>query len=355
MLTAICLLAAVALAVATLLPLIDSPRWWIRAAEFPRVQIAVLCLPVIAVSALVGGWAWLAALVALAALVWQATWIWPYTPLSRREMQAAAPGDGDVRFMASNVLMENDDHQAVRDEIRRSDPDVLLLMETDDTWAEALAEELARYPTVVSRPLGNHYGMILATRLETRNAEMVQLTEDVTPTAFAEMVAPNGQAFRFIGLHPVPPVPGEDAEARDAQVLYAARFAHNSSLPVVAMGDFNTAAWSRTAHRFKSGGGYLDPRIGRGMLSSFDVKSRFLRLPIDQFYVTADVVLVSYGPGPDVGSDHFPMHARVRFDAAEAAGLNREVVGLPEAEEARVVRLVEAHGNRLKAAAAPPS
>ena len=42
-----------------------------------------------------------------------------------------------------------------------------------------------------------------------------------------------------------------DTEERDEQILYAARFARGSDRPLVAMGDFNDAAWSDTAQRFK--------------------------------------------------------------------------------------------------------
>ena len=46
-------------------------------------------------------------------------------------------------------------------------------------------------------------------------------------------------------------------------VRLAARFAAKSGVPLIAMGDFNDAAWSDTSQRFKHVGGYIDPRIGR--------------------------------------------------------------------------------------------
>lgn len=45
------------------------------------------------------------------------------------------------------------------------------------------------------------------------------------------------------------------------------------------------------------------------MLPSFDTKSWFVRLLIDQLYVTRDVTLVSFDPLKPMGSDHFPMKA----------------------------------------------
>jgi endonuclease/exonuclease/phosphatase (EEP) superfamily protein YafD len=350
MLTILLCATTLILTVATLLPLSHSPRWWVRATEIPRVQIVAL----LAVCALAGLWlgtptALAAALVALAGIVMQAAHILPYTPLVRPDMGAAPQGVGadDVRFLALNVKMENDHHAGIADEIRRADADVVLLMETDRTWQEALAEVLSTYPTVLSRPLGNHYGMIFATRLAVGHAEMVHLTPDDTPTAFAEMRSPGGTLFRFVGLHPRPPVPGEDTEFRDAQILYAARYARKGDTPVIAMGDFNAPAWSRVGRRFKQGGGFLDPRVGRGLVASFDARYRLLRFPIDQLYISGAVAMVDFARGDPVGSDHFPMNAHLRFDADLARRLNRPVQPLPDAEEAEVLRRIGAYRDGL--------
>ena len=76
------------------------------------------------------------------------------------------------------------------------------------------------------------------------------------------------------------------------------------------MGDFNEAAWSRGANEFKRVGGYVDPRIGRGLYASFHAKHPMIRCPIDQFYATEEVAVVSIELGPRVGSDHLPLIAR---------------------------------------------
>jgi endonuclease/exonuclease/phosphatase (EEP) superfamily protein YafD len=264
---------------------------------------------------------------------------------------AAAPGR-DLTLLAANVLMENREHHRLAGLIERVDPDVVLLMETDRAWVEAMEPVLARYPTVLREPRDDHYGMVFATRLAAREARVMRLTTAEVPSVYAEMEAPGGEVFRFVGLHPRPPMPGDDTDERDAEVLYAARFAARSGVPLVTMGDFNDAAWSDTAQRFKHVGGYLDPRIGRGFYASFDANRVFFRCPIDQLYVTSDVAMVAFGRGPHVGSDHFPMIATVRIDAAEAARLNRPPLEMTGSERADVEAGVAEHGQRLLAAEA---
>jgi endonuclease/exonuclease/phosphatase (EEP) superfamily protein YafD len=284
-----------------------------------------------------------------ACLIYQCWRIRPYTRLVRQEMRFApdkAPGK-DVRLLAANVLMENTGHAKLLDLIGDVDPDVLLLMETDAAWIQAMEPVLARYPTVLREPRDDYYGLVFATRLAVKTAKVVYLTTDDTPAVYAELAALDGAPFRFVGLHPRPPVPGEDTDERDAQILYSARFARNSGTPVVTMGDFNDAAWSDTSQRFKHVGGYLDPRIGRGLYASFNANHFLIRCPIDQIFVTEGVAMVAFGRGPHIGSDHFPMIATIRVDAELAARLNRAPQPLAGQERTDVEKGVAAHRERL--------
>lgn len=304
-------LATILAVIVTILPLTTSYQWWIRMWDFPRVHI-LICALIIAILALwlMHGNATLMVLALMGVIAYQGTKIYPFTPLAQTEIDLSEPGErAQISFIASNVLMENQEHQRAIDMINTEKPDVLLLMETDDVWAEALKETLKHYSTVVSHPRDNHYGMIFATNLEVAKAEMVFLSEDETPTLLSELKSPEGLGFHFVGMHPRPPVPGQDTKERDEQTERAALLTQASDLPVIAMGDFNDVAWSHTAHRFKRIGDYFDPRVGRGFISSFDAKHPVLRFPIDQLYVTKGIDLISFGRKEKIGSDHFPMGA----------------------------------------------
>lgn len=338
----------------TALPLSSSKAWWVRMWDFPRLQIAVATLPAAALSFL-GFWPWATVPVLAACLGYQLWRIRPYTPLTRTEVEFAQAEDRrDVRLLSANVLMENEAHEKVIAFVESEDPDILLLLETNDRWVAALEPVLARYPTVLREPRGDYYGLVFATRLPAKTVRTVRLSLDDTPAVIAELTAPDGgAAFRVVGLHPRPPVPGQDTVERDAEVLYAARFACRSGVPLVAIGDFNDAAWSDTSQRFKNVGGYLDPRIGRGLYSSFDANNWLVRCPIDQLFVTPDVAVVSFGLGPHVGSDHFPIVATLRLDPELAARLNRPPVPLTGDERSEVEAGLSAHRDRLEATHGP--
>ena len=309
---------------ATVAPFFPSKKWWIRGWDFPRVQIAIVGLILVPLIWFFSDWApELVVLLLALALVYQGLRILPFTPLWRKEVRMAEADEGTIRVVSANVEMVNEDHESFLEVAREEDPDILFVMETDATWGRALDPVLAGYDTVLRELKDNYYGLVFATRLEVIRAEVVYLTPDDTPSVFAHLKDKAGREFRFIGLHPQPPVPGVDTDERDAETYYAALFARKTSLPIVIMGDFNDSAWSDTSRTFQLIGEYLDPRVGRGMIASFDARSRFLRVPIDQMFMSQEIALSAYRRGPFVGSDHYPMIAEFSADAERGKRLNR--------------------------------
>ena len=333
---------ATAILVVTILPLWNTNMWWVRIMAFPRLQIAIASVLVLVAALFMSGLGrLLIPTLMIFACVYQLWRIRPYTPFHRVEMELAQHGPDEIKFLSSNVLMENTRYDLLLNVIETLDPDVLLLMETDQTWIDRLEPVLARYSTVLREPRSDHYGMLFATRLGVDEARIVHLTPDNTPSVFAQMKGHDGTTFRFVGLHPRPPVPGQDTQERDAQIYYAARFAAQSGVPLIAAGDFNDVAWSNTSRTFKLVGQYLDPRIGRGFFASFDAEKPYMRFPIDQFYATEDVAVVSIERLAYVGSDHFPMAATIRLDARLAAELNVAPPSVSDQERERIEASVE--------------
>src|SRR5688500_14768465 len=137
-------LAAVVV-VATALPVLRADAWWIRACEFPRVQLAVLAAAVLAAGLVAAdplGAAGIAqgALVA-AALAAQLRRIRPYTRLSRRQVLPAERADDEatLSLLVCNVLQDNRDASGLLREVAGANPDVVLLLEADARWLDATA------------------------------------------------------------------------------------------------------------------------------------------------------------------------------------------------------------------------
>ena len=245
-----------------------DPLW-----DFPRLQIVAAAVLVLIGAVFMSGWTRVAVPVLMVSAGSYQLWrVFPYAPLASVEMALAAGTPGAVRILSSNLLMENDRHGQVIDLFDEMDPDIALLMETDQTRFDALQPVLDRSDTLLRAPRDDHYGMLFATRLRSDRAEVVSLNGDDTPFVLAWLRDAYGTRFHFVGLHPRPPLPGQNSAERDAEIYHAAPFARTSGVPGVATGDFNDVAWSDTSQTFKRVGQYLDPRMGRGPFSSFDAK-----------------------------------------------------------------------------------
>ena len=88
--------------------------------------------------------------------------------------------------------------------------------------------------------------------------------------------------------------------------------------PVVVAGDMNDVAWSRTTKLFQKISELLDPRVGRGLYSSFHAEYPFLRWPLDHVFHSGELALVKMERLGYVGSDHFPILVELAVTDAAA-------------------------------------
>ena len=339
-------LAAAAIAV-TVTSTIRSNQGWIRVLDFPRL-LELIAIGVIGLGCAIFLRRWrctfLGAL--LLAAGWQVWRIYPYIAgVGTEVVQADDLNDIEPSSCFSafglNVLQFNRNYAATIAAIDREQPDVLLLMETDNRWEQALSKVLRRYPYRLLRPIDNTYGMLFATKLPVRSARVVNITDQNTPTIYARLVTRDGRPFDYIGLHPRPPFPGQDTARRDAKIERAAlATGGDDHMPAMAMGDFNDVAWSHTTQLFKKVGGFLDPRIGRGSYPTFPADYAAVGWPLDQMFVSPDFTFRGLRVLENVGSDHRPLAAELCLPRTRPAG-NASVQG-SEAARAKAREAVNA-------------
>jgi endonuclease/exonuclease/phosphatase (EEP) superfamily protein YafD len=356
MLTPVFAIATMVLAIATLMPTIRSGAWWIRGFDFPRLQLLVLSIAVLAAQMVLQPIddAWTTAIVVVNAgcVLWQAWWIVPYTRLRRPEV-ADAPADARprIRLLASNVLMHNRDTAPLVALVREHRPDVLIAVETDRHWERALDGLQDLLPHALRCPLDNLYGMHLYTRLPLHDAKVRYLVEDDIPSMHATLELDDGQRVVLHALHPRPPSPTEadSSQDRDAELVLVGRAAREAEHPVIVAGDLNDVAWSRTTRLFRKVSGLLDPRIGRGMYNTFHARLPGLRWPLDHLFHSRHFTLVCMRRLPAIGSDHFP----ILVELALAPGHNPRDAGLSPDAQARADAQAAVDGADPNVAAAP--
>jgi endonuclease/exonuclease/phosphatase (EEP) superfamily protein YafD len=332
---ALIVFAAILVILAAIASAIPSNQWWIRAWDFPR--LAVLCSGVLVFLALCFvrfRWRWALGSGLLAALAYQAGHIWPYTILANVEARSIDVTDAERQShcfvaLSLNVLQDNRDYDRTLALIERENPDILVLMETDTAWIEAMEPVLAGFPHRFEAPLSNKYGLVFASRLAVIEGRLANLAEQATPSFHGVLQTRAGKPFRLSALHPRPPHPGQDTEERDAEIAIAAMMTRDSGMPTFTLGDFNDVGWSETSQLFRRTGRYVDPRVGRGFYATFPASLPVFRWPIDHVFFTEEFGLYSLSVGDAVGSDHLPVRAEVCLVPEESQGLNN-----PERAEA---------------------
>ncbi|MFW6031932.1 MAG: endonuclease/exonuclease/phosphatase family protein [Phycisphaeraceae bacterium] len=307
---------------ATLLPFYRGTGWLARGLGFPRLQLIVLgLLGAVPYGLWFASGAWYdypLLLSAAAAIAWQGYRILPYTPLwPKQVLPADHPRENAaIRLVISNVQMENRQFERWRHVVTAANPDVILVVEPDDAWAEAITPLREHYPHAVRQPQDNHYGMCLLSRFELDAPEVRFLVQDDVPSIHTDVVLPNGQHIYLIGVHPRPPQVGLPTTPRDAELVVLGRWIRDTDKPCVIGGDLNDVAWSDTTSLFLKISRMLDPRRGRGMYNSFHAQNPLLRFPLDQIFHTDAFKLVRLELLDDVGSDHFPLLIELSYEPA---------------------------------------
>ncbi len=307
---------------ATVLPFIREPHWWIRMFDFPRAQLTVLgVITLITLVLSVERGHWLdyvmvgALTLCLAVQLWR---IWPYTalyPVQSSDAEVTA-GDRTFRLVVSNVLMDNRKADQWLRVIRDAEPDLVVAVETDAWWAEQAQVLEADLPHTVSEPLDNTYGMLVYSRWPLHEVETRYLVEEDVPSVWGQVELPSGDRVRFAFIHPRPPRPDiqQDSEARDAELVLVARELEDATGPVIVAGDLNDVAWSYTTRLFQRISGLLDPRIGRGLYSTFHADYPVMRWPLDHVFHSSDLQVIYLDRLGHVGSDHFPIMIDLAYE-----------------------------------------
>lgn len=312
------ILAAVSI-ITTVLPLVRKDHWTFRAFEFPRMQKLVFHGLVIILGLIVSNYQ-PEQLIALglvgACAAFASIQIFPFTRLAAKSLPSAERQNKYFTLLICNVLQHNKKKEALRHLIADQDPDLILLVETDERWRQELTNITDAYPYKIEQPQNDTYGMLLYSRFRLEKGEVRFLVNDSYPS-FKCLVHLNAkQRFWFYGMHPPPPSPTERAYStpRDTELMILAEeIGKNKDQVSLVAGDLNDVAWSYTTAKFLEISGLRDPRKGRGVYSTFHARYFFMRWPLDHVFCSKQFRLRKLKKLPSIGSDHFPVLVKLHL------------------------------------------
>ncbi len=153
--------------------LIPRDEWWFRGADFPRLQILALGLIAFILMLIWDApWDWVREVIFLgliAAVAYQLKMVLPYTFVWKKQVKTVVKTElqpeCQISLIVSNVLTPNTQYHLLLQQIHQHQPDLILTLESDAHWQQALSELEDDYPYRVAVPLDNLYGMHLYSRL----------------------------------------------------------------------------------------------------------------------------------------------------------------------------------------------
>ncbi len=302
-----------ALLTGTLIPLLHEQTYWLRAWTYARLQMFVMITLSVLILLFVLGVEGYADGIALAAMGIGATLclydIYPFTRIARKHVKSLKPGQPHValHMLVGNVLMDNDNYSAMIKKILKHDPDIVFLVETNQTWADNLSSLKDTYSHYHLLPLENYNGMLFFSKFPILDVQERYLVQDHIPSLTINLNVGEKDPLRFYGVHPRPPRPEDKTQHLDDELLFFANEAGHHLTPVIVTGDLNDVGWSSTTRRFLRVSGLLDPRRGRGLYNSYNAKNPLVRWPLDHVFHSKHFALKKMSRLDADGSDHFPL------------------------------------------------
>ena len=314
-------LAALGLAGIGAVTLLSTKYWLVRLLDFPRLQFLIL-------SALVGvsllffvrryPLAARAALtLTIAAILIDAAVLWPYVPTGGTAV-SSCPVERTLKVMIANVQLGNRQSATILDEVRAQKPDIFLAMEIDDWWDKTLEPLTADLPYTAKKITGSYYGIRLFSRLPLIDPDIRFLAGRDTPAVVTGVKLGNGDTLTFLGMHPRPPLVGQSALPRDAELYAAGKILRDRPGAAILAGDLNATPWADGIERMRRVAGLIDPRRGYGYVYTFNATIWWAKWPLDQIFFKPGFAVISLERLGADGSDHYPFVVRLCRDVDRA-------------------------------------
>jgi endonuclease/exonuclease/phosphatase (EEP) superfamily protein YafD len=213
---------------------------------------------------------------------------------------------GEATLVSFNALRRNSEKREALDWLRRCGADVMVILEVSSDWRQALLDNLADdYPYHELGPDSHDDRIMILSRYPLRRKADSGLDNQ---GLLMVHVAVRGREFTLIGIHPDHAIERRSVRPQRALFSLVADLIRDIAGPVAVAGDLNTTPWSSEFQRFLDATGLDAPLLRRG---TFPAGLGWAGLPIDHVLAGQGLRLETIEPGPDIGSDHRPVVARL--------------------------------------------
>jgi endonuclease/exonuclease/phosphatase (EEP) superfamily protein YafD len=225
---------------------------------------------------------------------------------------AVACRGAEFSVVTLNLWYRNRDPRVALEWLRDHPADVVLLQEVTAAWQDALGTALPEYPHRFFIARADPYGIGMLSRTPLERIRPADFAGDGRPSVVA-VVEAGGRSLQAVNLHTRWPILPGLQELRDRGLRAAALDVRREPLPTVLGGDLNLTPYAPAFALLTEESGLRDALAARWWRPTWQAGFWPLALPIDHVLVPDAVCVVGTLIGPDVGSDHRPVHVTLRW------------------------------------------
>lgn len=339
--------SSIILIIFSIIPLIQNQYWIFRVFDFLKVQILFLQIFLFIIGYIFVPFTiyfYITQICLIFCIVWELILLYKYTPFYKvKSFKTENKSSKKHTILSANVYQFNTEYTKFISLINKFQPDVFITMESNKKWDNALRNLEVEYKFSEKIPLENTYGIHLYSKLPFKYVKTHYFIADDIPSIEATIKTDEGYEFTVFAVHPPPPSPTEEktSKERDGELLAIAKHIRNNNYKAcIVIGDFNNVAWGKSSILFRKTSQMIDPRIGRGLISTYHAKYRLLRFPIDQMFHSKEIFVEVIKALEYFGSDHLPLFCEFTIDYKNDEQL-LEVEDLEKGDMKEVNKIIE--------------
>jgi endonuclease/exonuclease/phosphatase (EEP) superfamily protein YafD len=223
-----------------------------------------------------------------------------------------------LRICQVNVNYANPNHDKVIAYIKRCNPDVILMQELTQVWADAIEEAFPEYRHITKVPRPDAYGIGTFSRLPLTRDDVKRYGELEYPCAVS-WIRWNDTDVKITNVHLLTGTNPRHLYGQTRQFAELTRDTHSAGGAQIVAGDFNAPIWSSGIQKLLAAANLHNSADGFGWQPTWPqdlwasamlgvpVPDDIIRVPIDHCLVSDQLLVTGFSVGNDIGSDHYPV------------------------------------------------
>ena len=209
-----------------------------------------------------------------------------------------------LTIASANVHVSTTDIALLRAWFATQNAQIVVVLEVSKALSKQLPN-LNEYPYQVIEASDSPFGIALLSKLPIAKHSTINHLDDITHIEADVDFA--GQPISVYAFHPMPPLNPRYHESRDKQLSALAAKIHSRQLPAIIAGDFNATPWSSAFRRLNA----LNLKRINLTPTWPNWGYKIIGIPIEHIVASNHWRLISSQVGKAIGSDHFPVIAKL--------------------------------------------